>query len=104
MVIRELFRLRILFENGGSVAFVHVTQGNDVLVFHLAEIMAALAAKADAGEVKSASRQSTPFNPSTPLGTSMKPAVDTAAPRRNWRRVSFVWERASLVLIMPKCL
>ncbi len=56
MVIRELFRLRILFENGGSVAFVHVTQGNDVLVFHLAEIMAALAAKADAGEVKSAGR------------------------------------------------
>ena len=51
-VVGELLRLGILLEDAGGVALIHIAQRHDVLALHLAEVVGALAADADAGEVE----------------------------------------------------
>ncbi len=51
-VIGELLRLGILLEDVARVVLIYVAKGNNVLALHVAQVITALAADANAGDIK----------------------------------------------------
>jgi hypothetical protein len=47
--------------------------------------------------------EAAPRKPKTPLGATMKAAVERAVPRKKWRRVSPVLFAVALVVIRREC-
>src|SRR5260221_10423083 len=57
-IIGELPGFGIFREDAAGVMFVHIAERDNVFAFHLGQIVSALAAKADAGDIQSAAGRS----------------------------------------------
>src|ERR1044071_1548914 len=51
-IIRELLCLWVFIENMGGMMFIHITKGDNVLTFHLSQVVAALTSEPNACDVE----------------------------------------------------
>ena len=77
--------LGIFFERVGGIVPVHVAQRDDVLAAHVAQVVRALSADANAGQVQLLVRRNPAGPPNTCRGKTVK-AVTATEGARNWRR------------------